>query len=95
LSNDGDSDLNSIFNISLEANPFHKLNHTIELVSYKTSEIIRRKKGKKIGDRSITELVGPTFEEFKDSNRYVTKKKTSHIFIFKIIFENPWYVSVN
>jgi hypothetical protein len=40
--------------------------------------------------------MGSSFEEVKDSNRYVTIiKTTSHILVFKIIFDNPWYVSVN
>jgi len=65
------------------------------MVSYTPSKTIRIKKGKKIGERSVKELVGSTFSEFKDSNRYVTKKNTSHILVFKIIFYNPWYVSVN
>ena len=66
------------------------------MVSYTPSKTIRIKKGKKIGERSVKELVGSTFSEFKDSNRYVTIiKTTSHILVFKIIFYNPWYVSVN
>jgi len=40
LYNDGDSEFRSIFKISLITNPFHKLNYTIEMVSYVTSKII-------------------------------------------------------
>jgi len=40
LYNDGDREFRSIFNISLIDNPFHKLNYTIEMVSYRTSKII-------------------------------------------------------
>jgi len=70
LFNDGDSELKSIFKISVIDNPFHKLNYTIEMVSFTT--ILGIKKGKKIGEWSIKELVGPTFQKFKDSNRFET-----------------------
>jgi len=43
----------------------------------------------------MKEFLGSTFTEFMDSNRYVTKKNTSHILVFDIIFDNPWDVSVN
>ena len=80
----------------MTANPVRLLNYTIEMVSYTASKIIGIKRGKQIGERSIKELVGSSFKEFKDSNRYVTNiKKTSHILVFNIIFDNPWYVSVN
>jgi hypothetical protein len=89
--NDGESEFNSIFKMGLTANPFHKLNYTIEMVSYTASKIIGVKRGKEIGEMSIKELAGSTFKEFKDSNRYITNiKKTPHILVFKIIFENPW-----
>ena len=97
LFNDGDNEFKSIFQISLTANPFHKLNYTIEMVSYTTSKIIGIKREKTIGERSIKELVGSSFKEFKDSNRYITniKKTSPHMLVFKIIFDSPWYVSVN
>jgi hypothetical protein len=70
-------------------NPFHKLNYTIDMVSFTT--ILGIKRSKKIGERSIKELVGQTFEEFKDSNRFETKiSKTPHAIIFKLIFTDPW-----
>jgi len=61
LFNDGDSELKSIFQISLTANPFHKLNHTIEMVSYTAAKFMGNEIGKKIGERSIKELVGLSF----------------------------------
>jgi hypothetical protein len=73
---------------------FHKLNYSIEMVSFTT--ILRIKRGKKIGERSIKELVGPTFLEFKDSNRYETNiSKTPHAIILKMTFIDPWSISVN
>jgi hypothetical protein len=46
--------------------------------------------------KSIKELVGSSFKELKDSNPYATKiRKTEHILVFKIMFDNPWDVSVN
>jgi hypothetical protein len=60
LFNEGDSELLSIFNISLAINPFHKLNYTIEMVSYTASKIIEIKRDKKMEERSIKELVGST-----------------------------------
>ena len=59
LFNDGDCKLKSIFKMSL-TNTFRKLNYTIEMVSFTASKIIGIKKGKKIGERSIKELVGST-----------------------------------
>jgi hypothetical protein len=72
LFNDGDSELKSMFQISLTANPFHKLNYTIEMVSYTAAKFIGNKIGKKIGERSIKELAGLSFYEFMDSDRYET-----------------------
>ena len=66
LFNDGDSGLKAIFQISLAHNPFHKLNYTIEMMSYTASKIIEIKREKKIEERSIKELVGSTVKEFKD-----------------------------
>ena len=57
LFNDGDSGLKSIFKISLLPNSFHKLNLTIETVSFTESKIAEIKRGKKIGERSVEELV--------------------------------------
>jgi len=46
--------------------------------------------------KSIKELVGSSFKKLKDSNSFATKiRKTQHIIVFKIIFDNPWDVSVN
>ena len=70
LFNEGNSVLNSIFQISLNANPFHEMNYTIEMRSYTTSKIAGIKKSKTIGERSIKELLGSSFKNFKDSNRY-------------------------
>ena len=55
LFNDGDKEFNSIFKISFADNLFHKLNYTIEMVSYTASKIIGVKEGKKIGESSIKE----------------------------------------
>jgi hypothetical protein len=66
------------------------------MVSFTASKIIGIKKGKKIGERSIKELVGSTVQEFKDYYQHRTSvKKTPNILVFKIIFDNPWYVSAN
>jgi len=70
LFNEGNSVLNLIFQISLNANPFHEMNYTIEMMSYTTSKIAGIKKSKTIGERSIKELLGSSFKNFKDSNRY-------------------------
>ena len=77
-------------------NEFHKLNYTIEMANYIPSKIEGEKRGKKIGERSVKELIGSSFEEFMDSDRYETYVlRTSHILVFKIIFDHPWQVSVN
>jgi len=60
LFNGGDNALNSIFKISFTHNPFHKLNYTIEMVSYTASKIVGIKRTKKIEEKSIKELVGST-----------------------------------
>ena len=39
LFNDGDSELKYIFQVSLLPNSFHKLNYTIEMISYSASEL--------------------------------------------------------
>jgi hypothetical protein len=52
------------------------------MVSYTTAKIKVIKRAKSIEERSVKELVGSTFKDFKDSNRYVTKKNTSHILEF-------------
>jgi len=62
LFNDGDSKIKSIFEISLTANPVHKLNYKIEMMSYTTPKVIGIKRRKKIGERSIKELVGSSFK---------------------------------
>ena len=94
--NDGNSEFKSIFQIGLTANPLHKLNYTIEMVSYKTSRVKGIKKGLIIGKSSIKELAGLSVLEFMDSNRYVSKiKKSPHILVFKIKLDNPWHASIN
>jgi len=60
LFNDGDNKLNSIFKISFTDNPFHKLNYTIELVSYTAPKIVGIKRAKKIEEKSNKELDGST-----------------------------------
>ena len=106
LFNDGDSELKSIFKISLAVNEFQKFSYTFEMVSYKPSKMAGVKRGKKIGDRSVQELMGYTnldntkgkgkltdsdFKEFMDSDRYETTiKNTPHILIFKFTFDDPW-----
>ena len=72
LFNSRNSELESIFQISLTANPFHKLNYTIEMVSYTASKIIEVKRGKTIEERSIKELMGSTKKEFEDFYRHET-----------------------
>jgi hypothetical protein len=66
------------------------------MTSYSASEHQGINRRKKIGKRNVKELVGSSPEKFLDSNRYVTTaKKSSQILVFKIIFDSPWYVSVN
>jgi len=65
LFNDGDSELKSNFKISMIFNQFHKLDYSIEMVSYTTSKKLGIKRGKTIKESSIKELVGSTVEEFK------------------------------
>jgi len=42
------------------------------MVSYTASKIVRIKRGKQIGERTIKELVGATKEEFKDAHFHKT-----------------------
>ena len=70
LFNDGDSEFNSIFKIDLIN---HKLNHTIEMLSYTASSVIEAKRDKKIGEMSIKELVGSSVKEFKEYYQNRTK----------------------
>ena len=72
LFNEDDSDLNSIFKISLKANEFPNSNFTIEIKSYSPSKITEIKIRKNIGERSMKELLGSSFDEFMDSDRYET-----------------------
>ena len=58
LFNDGDSELKSIFKISLAPNKFHKLNFSCEAVTYSAPKIVGNKRGIKIGEVSVKELVG-------------------------------------
>jgi len=43
------------------------------MLSYTASKIIGIKREKKMEEKSIKELVGATFEEFKDLNRHEMK----------------------
>jgi len=93
---DGDIKLSSVFQVSLLPNLFHKLNYTIEMISYSASELQGFNRRKKIGERTVKGLVGSSWEEFLDPDRYMTTvKKSSNILVFKIIFHSPWDVSVN
>jgi hypothetical protein len=72
------------------------LNYTIEMVSYTPSKIIEIQRGNDLEENSVKELMGSDFEEFIDSDRYeTTVKRSLHILIFEIIFEDPWKVTVN
>ena len=77
LFNDGDSDLKYIFQLSLLSDPFHSLNYTIEMTSFFASEPQGINRRKKIGERTVKELVGSSLENFLDSNRYKTTVKKS------------------
>ena len=57
---DGDIKLSSVFQVSLLPNLFHKLNYTIEMVSFTTSKIVEMKRAKKMEEKSVKELVGST-----------------------------------
>ena len=96
LSDDGNNKLSSIFQVSLLPNSFHRLNFTIEMTSYSASKLQGINRRKKIGERTVKELVGLSPENFLDSDRYkTTVKKSSNILVLKITFDSPWYVSVN
>ena len=96
LSIDGEDKLSSSFQVSLLPNSFHRLNFTIEMTSYSASKLQGINRRKKIGERTVKELVGLSPEKFLDSDRYkTTVKKSSNIFVLKITFDSPWYVSVN
>ena len=74
--------------------------------NYKPSKMVGVKRGKKIGESSVQELIGyknldntkgkgkltdSDFKEFMDSDRYETTiKNTPHILIFKFTFDDPW-----
>jgi hypothetical protein len=77
LFNDGDSELKYIFQLSLLPNPVHSLNYTIEMASYSASEHQGINRRKKIGERTVKELVGSSLEKFLDSDRYKTTVKKS------------------
>ena len=80
----------------MAANPLHLLNYTIEMVSYTASEIIGIKKGEKISESSVGELMGSSVEKLLDSNRFETYvKKTQHILVFNFTCEDPWLASAN
>ena len=79
------------------------------MVSYSASKIMGNIRGKKIGERSVQELMGNKhfynskakltdldFIEFMDSDRYETTSIINpHILVFKTIFDHPWKFSVN
>ena len=73
--NEGNSELNSIFNISLDANLPHWRNYTIKMVSYTASKIIEIKKGEKISESSVDQLMASSVEELLDSSRFETHVK--------------------
>jgi hypothetical protein len=89
LFNNGDSELKSIFKISLAPNKqIDRSNFTFEMVSYTASKIVEIKEGKKIAESSWKEIVGQDSEKFMDSDRYETTVKwIPHILVFKIIFD--------
>jgi len=96
LFNDGDSALNSIFKISLAQKKIHSSKYNCEIVSYTASKIVEIKRGKKIAERSRKEIVGASLEEFMNSDRYETFiKRSPHVLVFKMIFDNPWKVSLH
>ena len=96
LFSNGDIKLSSVFEVSLLPNLFHRLNYTIKITSYSASELQGFNRRKKIGERTVKELVGSSWEEFRDPDRYkTTVKKSSNILVFKISFDSPWDVSVN
>ena len=65
------------------------------MISYTPPKIVRITKGKQIRDRSVEELLGSSFKEFLDSDRYGTNVTTTpHILGFKIAFLYPWKISV-
>ena len=83
--NDGENELKSILQISLAPNKFHKLNFSCEAVSYTAPKVVGIKRGKKIEERSVQELIGyktldntkgkeidSEFKGFIDSDRYET-----------------------
>ena len=87
---------NSVFEVSLLPNSFHRLDYTIEMTSYSASELQGINRRKNIGESTVKELVGSSVEQFLDSDRFkTTVKKSSHILVFKVTFDSPWYVSVN
>jgi len=66
------------------------------MVSFTASKIIGIKREKRIEERSVKELVGSTVKEFEDSYRQASNSYTTpHVIILKIIFTEPWSVSVN
>jgi len=77
LFNDGDSELKYIFQMSLLPNPFHSLNYTIEMTSFFASELQGINRRKKIGERTVKEIVGSSLANFMDSDRYKTTVKKS------------------
>jgi len=77
LFNDGDSELKYIFQVSLLQNSFHSLNYTIEMTSYSASQHQGINRRKKIGQRTVKEIVGSSPEKFLDSDRYKTTGKKS------------------
>ena len=66
------------------------------MLSYTASKVVRTERNKKIGERTVKEIVGQSKEEFLYSDRFETfVYKSLHVLVFQIIFDNPWNISVN
>ena len=64
------------------------------MVSYTPSKILGVKIGKQIEERSMEELLGSSFKEFVDSDRYLTTiSKNLNTLVFKATFTDRWKVS--
>ena len=88
--------MKSFLKISLDYNPFHRLDYAVEMVGYTDPEIVEIEKRKKIDERSVKEITGAGFKEFFDSDRYkIIVKRKQLTLVLKVIFYSPWKVSVN
>jgi len=77
LFNDGDTELKYIFQVSFLHKSSHSLIYTIEMTSFSASEHQGINRRKKIGERTVKELIGSSPEDFLDHNRYKTTVKKS------------------